>query len=105
VAAAGCAELLFLHHHFRNHRRGAFQRAVNRAFVGNLQQTRPLLKIERAPQGDPPAPGIYLVTDDTFRVLRVHLVVAHIDRHFFERPALAPRIHADGHVGAGPKPR
>ncbi len=77
----------------------AGQHPVERAFVGQLEQPRALLVVQGPLQGDAPLDERAAVRR---RAVRVE---AQLDLHCAQLPALAHRIHAQGHDGARPEAR
>ena len=77
------------------------QSAVDRTFVGDLEQPPPLLFRKLSVQLNHPLETIdscLLGRSVTrFAVLCVDLLVRDVDMDVIEWPALAPRIHSNGH--------
>jgi hypothetical protein len=80
---------------------------MNRALVGDVEQSRPVVAIEGFYQldialdsVDQSDPGLVALA-----VSRVHLRVPETHPHSLERPLLAPGVESDGHRCARPKCR
>ena len=82
----------------------AFQRAVDRAHIGDLHQSRALGVVQPGSGKSNRAvdrlhPGVAIPA--VVAILRMVAVVRQMDRDPFERPFLAIRIHRDCHRRAG----
>lgn len=82
--------------------RCALKGTVNRTAIRDFKKAGALIPVQIPIQKDHPLELVGLASTGGIGILRMHLVMAHIDPHMIKRPALAAGIHADRHRGAGP---